>query len=170
MPQNAATPRHLLVLDPRHPAWGTLLASAGDDVTVLVLDVAQDGLTQAAEVAAELAPLESIRLTGPGGAGRVVLGTTTLECEIPEERGPVLRALGATLLPHGLLELSGAAGSGTIGGRLMAALGRATGRDVTTADGFLNHSAGPEPLPLSSPAWIWTPPYGRAMAETATLR
>ncbi|PHK93551.1 hypothetical protein CR162_17860 [Pseudoroseomonas rhizosphaerae] len=167
MQQNAASPRHLLVLDPRQPGWGTQLALAADDVSVLVLDTARDGLAQAAEVAAELAPLESIRLAGPGGAGWVVLGTIALEPEMVEERGWVLAALGAALCPEGQLELPGPAGMGAIGGRLVAALGRATGRDVAAA----GHLAGRKPAAgtaLShSPAWTcaFTAP---AMAGTAS--
>lgn len=168
MPQNAATPRHLLVLDPRQPGWGALLAAAGEDVAVLVLDGARDGLVQVAEVAAELAPLESIRLAGPCGTGRVTLGTAVLEPETVEERGWVLAALGATLVPHGRVELPGLAGAGAIGGRLMAALGRSLGRDVAAEE---RRTLLPEtalPAALSSPAWVWAP-RGRAMAEVAAL-
>ncbi|PWC27951.1 DUF4347 domain-containing protein [Teichococcus aestuarii] len=169
MPHDAATPRHLLVLDPRQTAWGALLAAAGEDVAVLVLDMARDGLVQVAEVAAELAPLESIRLVGPGGAGRVTLGTVVLEPETAEERGWVLAALGATLLPQGRLELLEMAGAGASGGRLMAMLGRALGRDVMTEESRFGAPEMTVPAALSSPAWVWAP-RGHATAEAAALR
>lgn len=167
MPQNAATPRHLLVIDPRQPGWSSLLAAAGEDMAVLVLDLARDGLVQSVEVAVELAPLESIALVGPCGAGSLTLGMTVLEPGTMQERGWVLAALGATLLPEGRLEVPHMASHGAVGGRLTDMLARALGRDLVVADCGPSVAGRATAVPRDGLTWNWAPRCGPEAGVTA---
>ncbi|MCQ4160588.1 DUF4347 domain-containing protein [Roseomonas sp. GC11] len=166
MPQNAAAPEparatRLLVLDPRAPGWTLRLTAAGEGTAVLVLDPARDGLAQAAEVAAEMAPLQELTLCGLSEPGRLGLGSATLVVDGLanglEDRGWMLAALGEGLAPGAALVLADGAGDGSAGGRLLAALARLVGRDVAAADGRI--LARPDRL-REVPGWLLPPGQG----------
>ncbi|ONG48668.1 hypothetical protein BKE38_21585 [Pseudoroseomonas deserti] len=120
----------LLVLDPRAPGWQELLIGAGPATMVLVLDQAQDGLAELAEVAAGLAPLASITLCGPADPGWLRLGSALLDGPALAAHRLMLAAIGQCLEPDGFLQLDGAAGQGLAGQRLLVSLAAATGREV----------------------------------------
>ncbi|WP_159999259.1 DUF4347 domain-containing protein [Roseomonas sp. 18066] len=134
----------LLVLDPRAPGWAERLIGAGPATMVLVLDQAQDGLAELAEVAAGLAPLASITLCGPTDPGWLRLGSVLLDGPALAAHRLMLGAIGQWLEPDGFLQLDGAAGQGLAGRRLLVGLAEATGRDV-----FGQESLEQPRLPLS---------------------
>ncbi|WP_419898180.1 DUF4347 domain-containing protein [Roseomonas sp. USHLN139] len=120
----------LLVLDPRAPGWSERLIGAGPSTMVLVLDQAQDGLAELAELAAGLAPLSSITLCGPSEPGWMRLGSVLLDAPALAANRLMLDAIGHCLEPDGFLQLDGAAGQGLDGRRLLVGLAVATGREV----------------------------------------
>jgi hypothetical protein len=127
--------KQLLVLDPRLEGWASLLANAEPGVAVLVLDPRRDGLTQLAEVAEELGPLQTIHVADHGAPGRLRLGSLVLEADALAERARELARLGGGLAPGGALLLWGCEiGAGAVGARFVAALSRAMGRDVAASD------------------------------------
>jgi hypothetical protein len=125
----------LLVLDPRLEGWAGLLAGAQPGVAVLVLDPRRDGLVQLAEVAEEFGPLQAIHIADHGAAGQLRLGSLVLDADALEARAGDLAQLGHGIAPGGALLLWGCEiGAGAVGGRFVAALSRALGRDVAASD------------------------------------
>lgn len=125
----------LLVLDPRLEGWAGLLANAEPGVAVLVLDPKRDGLTQLAEVAEELRPLQAIHIADHGAPGRLRLGSLVLEADALAGRTADLARLRDGMAPGGALLLWGCEiGAGAVGARFVAALSRALGRDVAASD------------------------------------
>lgn len=105
MPSSSAPVRELLVLDPRMAGWPQWLAAATEEVAVLVLDVTKDGLAQVAEVAAELAPLTSIRIADPLREAGLPLAARCLTLDQVPEQDWRLDAIGQALRPEGRLVL-----------------------------------------------------------------
>ncbi|MBC9176222.1 DUF4347 domain-containing protein [Pseudoroseomonas ludipueritiae] len=125
----------LLVLDPRLEGWANLLTATEPGVAVLVLDPKRDGLTQLAEVAEELGPLQAIHIADHGAPGRLRLGSLMLDAEALATRGEDLARLRGGMAPGGALLLWGCEiGAGALGARFVAALSRALGRDVAASD------------------------------------
>ncbi|HWX51282.1 MAG TPA: DUF4347 domain-containing protein [Roseomonas sp.] len=131
--ETAPIPSQLLVLDPRQPGWGALVANTSSDTAVLLLDPQQDGLQQLVDVAAIYAPLQNIQLPDHGEAGRVILGTRVLDRAHLGAASELLAELAGFLAPGGAVQLTGRPGQGPAGRNLADLLSRLIGRRVHAA-------------------------------------
>jgi hypothetical protein len=136
--------------------WPVLLANATAEMAVLVLDTRQDGLTQIAEVAAELQPLQAIRIADPASAAGLRLGSLLLTPEMLDARRETLTALGDSLMQDGVLVLHQGAGEEADAALLADALSDALNRDVTLTEAPLPQAF---PRPLHKP---WPRPVAPA--------
>jgi hypothetical protein len=133
MTQNGDDTMELLVLDPRRDNWAAMVATAGDNTTVLLLDRQRDGLTEVLDTMRGRQPFRRIRIADAGSPGRLCLGRLVLDMPMMAVREAELAQLGQRIAPGGVLELcGGGGGASAAGGRFTAALARLLGRDVTT--------------------------------------
>ena len=132
MTQNGEETMELLVLDPRRDDWPALVAEAGAETMVLLLDCRRDGLREMLDATQGRPGFARIRIADAGGPGRLCLGALVLDMPALAARKEDLARLGQRLAPGGVLHLcGGGGGASAAGGRFAAALARLMGRDVT---------------------------------------
>jgi len=133
MPEFMPQPTQLLVLDPRQADWQRMVAGAGADTVVLVLNPERDGLAQVAEVAAQYAPLSTLHLPAYGASGSVVLGSAVLDSAGSDNRHGEMAAISKCLSPDGTVHLPGMPGTAVAGRNLAEKLQILLQRRVTGA-------------------------------------
>ena len=132
MTRNGDETMELLVLDPRRHDWTAMVAEAGADTMVLLLDRQRDGLNEILDATRGHPGFTRIRIADAGSPGRLCLGGLVLDMPAMAVREAELAQLGGRIAPGGVLQLcGGGGGASAAGGRFTAALARLLGRDVT---------------------------------------
>jgi len=135
--RDSARPIELVVIDGSVPDIGRLLDALRDDLDVLVLDPAGDGLAQlAAAVADRDGTLSAIHLVSHGALGQIALGNRTLDAAALDSHRAALATIGEALTAQGDLLLYGCdVGDGRQGMQFLQALAAATSADVAASVG-----------------------------------
>ena len=124
----------LLFIDSRVQDPQTLLAGLSDDVQVVWLDSASDGMRQIAAALQGVAGLASIQIVSHASAGALLLGSTVLNAESLQTYASELAQIGAALSEGGDLLLFGCeVASGPKGRSFIEALALATGADIAAS-------------------------------------
>ncbi|MBV5297487.1 MAG: DUF4347 domain-containing protein [Rhodoferax sp.] len=112
----------------------TLLAGVPQGAQVVLLDPAQDGLTQMLAALQGRTGLDAIHIIGHGSSGLIDLGNTSVTTQTLTERAQDLAALGSVLTATGDILLYGCnVAEGANGLAFVDALATATGADVAAS-------------------------------------
>jgi hypothetical protein len=144
----------VVFIDSRVADIERLIAGLSADVEVVILDPAQDGVTQIAAALAGIADLDSVHIVSHGSEGALYLGSTVLTEDNLDDYATQLSQIGASLSEDGDLLLygcdvaSGASGQSFIGslalytGAEVAASTDLTGSNASGGDWVLEATAG----------------------------
>ncbi|HSI52307.1 MAG TPA: DUF4347 domain-containing protein [Ideonella sp.] len=131
--QDKPTPHDIVFIDTSVQGWQALRDGVLPGAEVVLLDPAQDGLTQMLASLQGRSALDSIQVLSHGAEGQVYLGSLTLDANTVASRATDLAALGAALNPGGDLLLYGCRVAGGSGENFIHALAAATGADVAAS-------------------------------------
>jgi hypothetical protein len=125
------TYRSVLFIDAGVADAEQLIAGAADDVLVVKLAAWRDGVEQMADVLRRHEGLDSIQIVSHGEAGRLQLGTATLDDAHLDRYAAALKEWGGALRDGGDLLIYGCdVAQGTLGMSFVDALALASGADV----------------------------------------
>lgn len=126
----------LIIVDSRVTDWQKVIGDVNSDTIVLILDSAQDGLTQIANVVANYSGLDAIHIISHGSAGSLLLGSGTVDANSLNLSSyqANLSAIGNALSETGDILLYGCdVAAGTEGQAFIAQLSTLTGADVAAS-------------------------------------
>lgn len=140
-----ATPsstRSLLVLDARLENKEQLLNQLPGNVTAIVVNSGEDGLTAISTALAQLGQVDSIQVLSHGAAGQFTLGNRTVSAENIGLLGQSLQQWKEHLSAGADIQLYGCSiGAGEAGKLLVSELARWTGADVAASSNDTGSSA-----------------------------
>lgn len=126
--------REVVFVDGAVSDWKTLVAGLGTGLEVVLLDSSQDGLKQIADYLQGSNDIDAIHLVGHGEAGKIQLGTASLDSKNLSSYLASLAAIGAGLKADGDLLLYGCdVGQGELGVNFLKQLALHTGADVAAS-------------------------------------
>jgi fimbrial isopeptide formation D2 family protein len=124
-------PQHLLVVDSRVEQRELLSAQTQPGVTVLVVDLQQDGLAAISSALAQMGQVDSIQILSHGAAGQFTLGSRTVSADNVDQLSALLQGWQSHLTADADIQLYGCSvGAGAAGQTLVNELARWTGADV----------------------------------------
>ncbi len=116
MNQTTVSTQQLIIVDSQVNNWQSLVSNAGADTAVLILDSSSDGLTQISDYltawsanagAPGFTPLQSIQIISHGGAGSLLLGSSTVTDSNLSLYSRQLATIGKALSENGDILLYG---------------------------------------------------------------
>jgi hypothetical protein len=127
--------KQLLVIDQHIDGWRDLINNAGLDVSILILDPLQNGLTQIADAITAYSNLDAIHILSHGSVASLQLGSATLNSDNLNQYTEQLTTIGNALNENGDLLLYGCnVAQGETGKQFIQALAQITGADVAASD------------------------------------
>ncbi len=125
----------LIIIDSQVTDWQSLVGNLSPDATILILDSTRDGISQIAELVANYSNLDAIHIISHGGAGNLLLGSSTLNNDNITDYASQLASIGNALSANGDILLYGCnVAQGDSGIAFIDKLGLFTGADVAASD------------------------------------
>jgi large repetitive protein len=125
--------RDLVVIDSSVANWQQIASAANTNAQLLILDPAQDGLSQIAQAMAG-GRFASVHIVSHGTEGRLLLGTRAISASNIDAYAADLQTIGQSLGDSGDMLLYGCdIGNGAAGASFLQALARATRSDVAAS-------------------------------------
>lgn len=150
----------LVVVDPTVVDYSHLISSVNVAANVLILDRAEDGITQITQALSDYGPVESLHILSHGSAGSLQLGSTFLSWQTLDRYAAALRswaktlAAGAEILLYGCEVAADSVGEWFVNqvkaltGAEIAASSSLTGNAALGGDWRLNVSTAPIQTPI----------------------
>ncbi|MBF0296740.1 MAG: DUF4347 domain-containing protein [Magnetococcales bacterium] len=135
-PPEASPRREILFIDAAVPDRQTLLAGADPSRQVVLLEPGQDGVARIAAILTSLGGrFDAIHILSHGSAGKVQLGTTSLDADTLDAHAQDLQAWKSALAPQGDILFHGCdVGQGEAGTVFINRVAALTGADVAASD------------------------------------
>lgn len=132
--QAPSAARNLLVIDSRIENREQLMAQLPSNVTVIMVNVGEDGLAAISAALAQLGRVDSIQVLSHGASGQFTLGNSTITSDNVAQLGQALEQWRNNLTQGADIQLYGCnIGAGAAGKTLVTELARWTGADVAAS-------------------------------------